>query len=174
MKLCDGGTPYRGSLGVALDGASFRTVNYLDIEDYVLSVVPMEMSAGWADQGGAEALRAQAIAALAYGTETIPAVDKITGPGNAYVAAAKRQVFGRVGIDSIAGPSEVLVIADGAQHPDWLALDLLAQAEHDADAQAILMTPDPALSMAVVAARVPVLELAQAPAPAVGTPVASR
>lgn len=94
---------------------------------------------------------AQAIAALAYGTETIGAVDKITGPGNAYVAAAKRQVFGRVGIDSIAGPSEVLVIADGAQNPEWLALDLLAQAEHDADAQAILITPDEALAQAVVA-----------------------
>ena len=95
---------------------------------------------------------AQAVAAMAYGTETMAPVDKITGPGNAYVAAAKRQVFGRVGIDSIAGPSEVLVIADGAQNPDWLALDLLAQAEHDADAQAILMTPDPALAEAVVAA----------------------
>ena len=95
---------------------------------------------------------AQAIAALAYGTQTMRPVDKITGPGNAYVAAAKRQVFGRVGIDSIAGPSEVLVIADGAQNPDWLALDLLAQAEHDADAQAILMTPDAALAQAVVAA----------------------
>ena len=95
---------------------------------------------------------AQAVAAMAYGTETMRPVDKITGPGNAYVAAAKRQVFGRVGIDSIAGPSEVLVIADGAQNPDWLALDLLAQAEHDADAQAILMTPDAALAQAVVAA----------------------
>ena len=94
---------------------------------------------------------AQAIAALAYGTDTIRPVDKITGPGNAYVAAAKRQVFGRVGIDSIAGPSEVLVIADGAQNPEWLALDLLAQAEHDADAQSILITPDPALAQAVSA-----------------------
>lgn len=95
---------------------------------------------------------AQAIAALAYGTETIPPVDKITGPGNAYVAAAKRQVFGRVGIDMIAGPSEVLVIAEGAQDPDWLALDLLAQAEHDADAQSILITTDPALGHAVAGA----------------------
>lgn len=92
---------------------------------------------------------AQAIAAMAYGTDRIRPVDKITGPGNAYVAAAKRQVFGRVGIDSIAGPSEVLVIAEGAQNPDWLALDLLAQAEHDADAQAILITPDQALAKAV-------------------------
>ena len=94
---------------------------------------------------------AQAIAALAYGTETIRPVDKITGPGNAYVAAAKRQVFGRVGIDMIAGPSEVLIIAQGAQNPEWLALDLLAQAEHDADAQSILITPDAALARAVVA-----------------------
>ncbi|CAM4141138.1 histidinol dehydrogenase [Paracoccus yeei] len=94
---------------------------------------------------------AQAIAALAYGTETIRPVDKITGPGNAYVAAAKRQVFGRVGIDMIAGPSEVLIIAAGEQDPEWLALDLLAQAEHDADAQSILITPDKALAQAVVA-----------------------
>ncbi len=95
---------------------------------------------------------AQAVAAMAYGTETIASVDKITGPGNAYVAAAKRQVFGRVGIDMIAGPSEVLVIAEGAQNPDWLAWDLLAQAEHDADAQSILITTDPALADGVVKA----------------------
>lgn len=94
---------------------------------------------------------AQAIAAMAYGTETISPVDKITGPGNAFVAAAKRQVFGRVGIDMIAGPSEVLVIAEGVQNPDWLALDLLAQAEHDADAQSILITTDPDLADAVTA-----------------------
>ncbi|AGT07941.1 histidinol dehydrogenase [Paracoccus aminophilus] len=94
---------------------------------------------------------AQAIAALAYGTDTIRKVDKITGPGNAYVAAAKRQVFGRVGIDMIAGPSEVLVIAEGDQNPEWLALDLMAQAEHDADAQAILVTPDAGLAARVVA-----------------------
>jgi histidinol dehydrogenase len=95
---------------------------------------------------------AQAIAALAYGTETIPAVDKITGPGNAYVAAAKRRVFGRVGIDMIAGPSEILVISDGTADPDWLALDLLSQAEHDQSAQSILITPDAAHADAVVAA----------------------
>lgn len=95
---------------------------------------------------------AQAIAALAYGTKTIRPVDKITGPGNAYVAAAKRQVFGRVGIDMIAGPSEVLIIAEGAQNPDWLALDLLAQAEHDADAQSILITTDESLANAVAGA----------------------
>jgi len=92
---------------------------------------------------------AQAIGALAYGTETIPAVDKITGPGNAYVAAAKRRVFGRVGIDMIAGPSEILVIADATADPDWVAVDLLSQAEHDESAQAILITPDAAFGRAV-------------------------
>ena len=85
---------------------------------------------------------AQAIAALAFGTESIPAVDKIVGPGNAYVAAAKREVFGQVGIDSVAGPSEILVIADGANDPDWIAADLLSQAEHDASSQCILITDD--------------------------------
>ncbi|MEO1687706.1 MAG: histidinol dehydrogenase, partial [Pseudomonadota bacterium] len=95
---------------------------------------------------------AQAIAALAYGTRTVAPVDKITGPGNAWVAAAKRQVFGQVGIDGIAGPSEILVIADGAQNPDWIAMDLMSQAEHDASAQAILITPDPALGRAVAEA----------------------
>ncbi len=95
---------------------------------------------------------AQAIAALAYGTETIAPVDKITGPGNAYVAAAKRRVFGRVGIDMIAGPSEILVIADGDTDPDWVALDLLSQAEHDDSAQSVLMTPDGDLAERVCAA----------------------
>jgi histidinol dehydrogenase len=85
---------------------------------------------------------AQAVAALAYGTETIPAVDKIVGPGNIYVATAKRLVFGTVGIDMIAGPSEILVICDGATDPDWIAMDLFSQAEHDEDAQAILLSPD--------------------------------
>ncbi|MFN7572168.1 MAG: histidinol dehydrogenase [Betaproteobacteria bacterium] len=85
---------------------------------------------------------AQAVAALAYGTETVPRVDKITGPGNAYVAAAKRRVFGVVGIDMIAGPSEILVICDGQTDPDWIAMDLFSQAEHDELAQAILLTPD--------------------------------
>ena len=85
---------------------------------------------------------AQAVAALAYGTETIPRVDKIVGPGGAFVAAAKRLVFGPVGIDLIAGPSEVLIIADGSARPRWMALDLFAQAEHDADAQALLLCPD--------------------------------
>jgi histidinol dehydrogenase len=94
---------------------------------------------------------AQAVAALAYGTATIAPVDKITGPGNAYVAAAKRRVFGRVGIDMIAGPSEVLVIADGDNDPDWIALDLLSQAEHDPSCQAILITTDAGLGHAVAA-----------------------
>jgi len=95
---------------------------------------------------------AQAIAALAYGTETITPVDKITGPGNAFVAAAKRRVFGKVGIDMIAGPSEILVIADKGQNPDWIALDMLSQAEHDASAQAILISDDADLARAVSAA----------------------
>ncbi len=94
---------------------------------------------------------AQAIAALAYGTATIPAVDKIVGPGNAYVAAAKRRVFGTVGIDMIAGPSEILVIADASANPDWVAMDLFAQAEHDEAARAILLSPDAALLDAVAA-----------------------
>ena len=85
---------------------------------------------------------AQAIAALAYGTESIPKVDKIVGPGNIYVATAKRQVFGQVGIDMIAGPSEILIICDGRTNPDWVAMDLFSQAEHDEDAQAILLCPD--------------------------------
>jgi len=95
---------------------------------------------------------AQAIAALAYGTETIAPVDKITGPGNAYVAAAKRRVFGKVGIDMIAGPSEILVIADRENDPDWVAIDLLSQAEHDESAQSILITDDAAFGKAVAAA----------------------
>ena len=107
---------------------------------------------------------AQAVAALAYGTATVPAVDKIVGPGNAYVAAAKRRVFGTVGIDMIAGPTEILVIADGSAHPDWIAMDLFSQAEHDELAQALLLTPgcgaagggrsrDPAPSAGAAAAR---------------------
>jgi histidinol dehydrogenase len=95
---------------------------------------------------------AQAVAALAYGTKTIRPVAKIVGPGNAYVAAAKRRVFGTVGIDMIAGPSEVLVIADATGNPDWIAADLLAQAEHDASAQSILITDDEELADAVAAA----------------------
>ena len=92
---------------------------------------------------------AQAVAALAYGTQWIPRVDKIVGPGNAYVATAKRQVFGAVGIDMIAGPSEILVICDGLTSPDWIAMDLFSQAEHDEDARAILLSPDAAFLDAV-------------------------
>ena len=95
---------------------------------------------------------AQAVAALAYGTQTVPKVDKITGPGNAYVAAAKRRVFGTVGIDMIAGPSEILVLADGSTPADWVAMDLFSQAEHDELAQSILLCPDAAYIDAVQAA----------------------
>ena len=104
---------------------------------------------------------AQAVAALAYGTESVPAVDKIVGPGNIYVATAKRMVYGTVGIDMIAGPSEILVICDGATDPDWIAMDLFSQAEHDEDAQAILLSPDTrfldnvAASMTRLAAEMP-------------------
>ena len=104
---------------------------------------------------------AQAVAALAYGTDTIAPVDKITGPGNAFVAAAKRRVFGKVGIDMIAGPSEILVIADRNNNPDWLALDLMSQAEHDESAQSLLITDDAAFGQAVadaVEARLQTLE----------------
>ena len=101
---------------------------------------------------------AQAIAALAYGTATIPRVDKIVGPGNAYVASAKRRVFGVVGIDMVAGPSEILVICDGKTNPDWIAMDLFSQAEHDELAQAILLTPDVAYADAVHASAERLLE----------------
>ena len=111
---------------------------------------------------------AQAIAALAYGTETVPKVDKIVGPGNAFVAEAKRQVFGLVNIDMIAGPSEILVVADGAADPAWVAADLLSQAEHDKMATAVLVTDSPALAEGVQAeverqlARLPRQEIARA------------
>ncbi|MEL6365838.1 MAG: histidinol dehydrogenase [Pseudomonadota bacterium] len=95
---------------------------------------------------------AQAVAALAYGTETIAPVDVVVGPGNAYVAAAKRRVFGRVGIDSVAGPSEILVVADADNDPDWIAADLMSQAEHDASAQSVLMTVDAPFADAVAGA----------------------
>ena len=101
---------------------------------------------------------AQAVAALAYGTVTIPKVDKIVGPGNAYVASAKRRVFGVCGIDMIAGPSEILVICDGKTSPDWIAMDLFSQAEHDELAQAILITPDAAFADAVAASANKLLE----------------
>jgi histidinol dehydrogenase len=111
---------------------------------------------------------AQAIAAMAYGTDTIAPVDKITGPGNAFVAVAKRRVFGRVGIDMIAGPSEILVIADSDNDPDWIAIDLLSQAEHDESAQSILITTDAAFGQAVadaVTARLESLERANIAGP---------
>jgi histidinol dehydrogenase len=128
----------------------------------IIMVVPMPAGKGGASTGGernplvlaaahvAGVSRvfaiggAQAVAALAYGTATVPKVDKITGPGNAYVAAAKRRVFGTVGIDMIAGPSEILVLADGSTPPDWVAMDLFSQAEHDELAQSILLCPDAA------------------------------
>ncbi|MBE0493569.1 MAG: histidinol dehydrogenase [Thiomicrospira sp.] len=94
---------------------------------------------------------AQAVAALAYGTETVPPVDKVVGPGNIYVATAKRMVFGTVGIDMIAGPSEILVVCDGETDPDWIAVDLFSQAEHDEDAQSILVTPDADFADKVIA-----------------------
>jgi histidinol dehydrogenase len=108
------------------------------------AINPLVLAAAWR-AGVRDIFRiggAQAVAALAYGTQTIKPVDKIVGPGNAYVAAAKREVFGQVGIDSIAGPSEILVIADGKNDPEWIAADLLSQAEHDASSQSILITDD--------------------------------
>ncbi len=119
---------------------------------------------------------AQAIAALAYGTETIAPVAKIIGPGNAYVAAAKRRVFGKVGIDMIAGPSEVLILADSDNDPDWIAADLLAQAEHDSAAQSILITDDEGLGQrSYRRRRTPATDIAtsgqpQAPAGAIMAP----
>jgi histidinol dehydrogenase len=101
---------------------------------------------------------AQAVAALAYGTETIAPVDKIVGPGNAYVAEAKRQVFGRVGIDSIAGPSEILVVADSKNNPEWIAWDLLSQAEHDPSAQSILITDSETFAEKAIAAVAEILK----------------
>ena len=94
---------------------------------------------------------AQAVAAMAYGTETVPRVDKIVGPGNSYVATAKRKVFGQVGIDMVAGPSEILIVCDGNTDPDWVAMDMFAQSEHDENAQAILLCPDASYLNAVAA-----------------------
>jgi len=115
---------------------------------------------------------AQAVAALAYGTQTVPAVDKIVGPGNIYVAAAKRMVFGTVGIDMIAGPSEILVVCDGGTDPDWIAMDLFSQAEHDEQAQPILVSPDAAFLDAVEASierLLPTMERAPIIAASLGT-----
>ena len=108
-----------------------------ELNDMVLAAAAIAGVDRFISVGGA-----QAVAALAYGTETVPAVDKIVGPGNIFVAEAKRQVFGKVGIDMIAGPSEILVICDGKTDPDWIAMDLFSQAEHDEEAQAILLCPD--------------------------------
>ncbi|MDA3919220.1 MAG: histidinol dehydrogenase [Salinisphaera sp.] len=123
-----------------------------ELNDWVLAAAAIADVDRFFTIGGA-----QAVAALAYGTETVPEVDKIVGPGNAYVASAKRQVFGRVGIESVAGPSEVLILADGSGDPEWAALDLFAQAEHDQMARAILISPDTDYLAAVDAAVVRLL-----------------
>ena len=130
-------TPVRGS--VATGGSGVTTSARGERNDLVLAAAYVAGVSRAFTVGGA-----QAVAALAYGTATIPKVDKITGPGNAYVAAAKRRVFGTVGIDMIAGPSEILVLADGTTPPDWVAMDLFSQAEHDELAQSILLCPDAA------------------------------
>ena len=130
-------TPVRGS--VATGGAGATTSAQGERNHLVLAAAYVAGVSRAFTIGGA-----QAVASLAYGTATIPKVDKITGPGNAYVAAAKRRVFGTVGIDMIAGPSEILVLADGTTPPDWVAMDLFSQAEHDELAQSILLCPDAA------------------------------
>jgi histidinol dehydrogenase len=136
-------TPVRGSLATGGSGgqaaSSLGERNVLVLAAAYVAGVTRAFTIGGA----------QAVAALAYGTATIPAVDKITGPGNAYVAAAKRRVFGTVGIDMIAGPSEILVLADGSTPADWVAMDLFSQAEHDELAQSILLCPDAAYIDAV-------------------------
>ncbi|MFO1327067.1 MAG: histidinol dehydrogenase [Rubrivivax sp.] len=128
-------TPVRGS--VATGGSGATTASVGERNDLVLAAAAVAGVSRAFTIGGA-----QAVAALAYGTQTVPRVDKITGPGNAYVASAKRRVFGQVGIDMIAGPSEILVLADGSTPPDWVAMDLFSQAEHDELAQSILLCPD--------------------------------
>jgi histidinol dehydrogenase len=130
-------TPVRGS--VATGGSGAATASRGERNDLVLAAAYVAGVTRAFTVGGA-----QAVAALAYGTATIPKVDKITGPGNAYVASAKKRVFGVVGIDMIAGPSEILVLADGTTPPDWVAMDLFSQAEHDELAQSILLCPDAA------------------------------
>ncbi len=135
-------TPVRGS--VAAGGAAAGTVQGGNPAQPHGERSPLVLAAAYV-AGVSRAFTiggAQAIAALAYGTATVPKVDKITGPGNAYVASAKRRVFGAVGIDMIAGPSEILVLADGSTPPDWVAMDLFSQAEHDELAQAVLLCPD--------------------------------
>ena len=128
-------TPVRGS--VATGGSGGATAAVGERNDLVLAAAAVAGVSRAFTIGGA-----QAVAALAYGTQSVPRVDKITGPGNAYVASAKKHVFGQVGIDMIAGPSEILVLADGSAPPDWVAMDLFSQAEHDELAQSILLCPD--------------------------------
>jgi histidinol dehydrogenase len=141
-------TPVRGSVAAGgAGGGSTATATVGERNPLVLAAAAVAGVDRAFTVGGA-----QAVAALAYGTGTIPRVDKITGPGNAYVASAKRRVFGQVGIDMIAGPSEILVLADGSTPPDWVAMDLFSQAEHDELAQSILLSPDAAYLDAVQAA----------------------
>ncbi len=144
-------TPVRGSVATggtggagSASGGAAATAAVGERNDLVLAAAAVAGVSRAFTIGGA-----QAVAALAYGTATIPRVDKITGPGNAYVASAKRRVFGQVGIDMIAGPSEILVLADGSTPPDWVAMDLFSQAEHDELAQSILLCPDAAYIDAV-------------------------
>jgi len=138
-------TPVRGS--VATGGHGAASASRGERNELVLAAAHVAGVTRAFTLGGA-----QAVAALAYGTASIPRVDKLTGPGNAYVAAAKRRVFGTVGIDMIAGPSEILVLADGSTPPDWVAMDLFSQAEHDELAQSILLCPDAAYIAQVQAA----------------------
>ncbi len=138
-------TPVRGSVATGGHGGATAAVG--ERNDLVLAAAAVAGISRAFTIGGA-----QAVAALAYGTQSVPRVDKITGPGNAYVASAKKHVFGQVGIDMIAGPSEILVLADGSAPPDWVAMDLFSQAEHDELAQSILLCPDAAYIAAVRAA----------------------
>ena len=140
-------TPVRGSLATGGAAGQTATARQGERNELVLAAAHVAGVSRAFTIGGA-----QAVAALAYGTACVPRVDKITGPGNAYVAAAKRRVFGTVGIDMIAGPSEILVLADGSTPPDWVAMDLFSQAEHDELAQSILLCPDAAYIDAVQAA----------------------
>ena len=139
-------TPVRGSVATGGTAGSGTTATRGERNELVLAAAYVAGVSRAFTIGGA-----QAVAAMAYGTATVPRVDKITGPGNAYVAAAKRRVFGTVGIDMIAGPSEILVLADGSTPPDWVAMDLFSQAEHDELAQSILLCPDAAYIDAVQA-----------------------
>jgi len=139
-------TPVRGSVATGGAAGSGTTATRGERNELVLAAAYVAGVTRAFTIGGA-----QAVAAMAYGTATVPRVDKITGPGNAYVAAAKRRVFGTVGIDMIAGPSEILVLADGSTPPDWVAMDLFSQAEHDELAQSILLCPDAAYIDAVQA-----------------------